>query len=172
MQKIYACEAKRPSMIKINWAHLQDLHVTIAYIRGVADTDTRLLGTHFLTLAKNASFMARVTQVKLYGSALVLCLDPYNKFHAMHKLIKVGLKDCFEGKYSLEDNKRFDPHMTIGRLLPGPHIGPQQKFQFTNMIQEQFANFGFMVQQAGLMRRKKENTLPHYELLHPYNLSR
>lgn len=172
VQKINACEAKRPSVIKIAWAALPDLHVTIAYIRNVEQKDKRIIGAYFNDLSKCQSFMARAVCVKIYGNAVVLCLAPHEKFFSMHNQVKQGLKKACEGKYHLDDKKGFEPHITLGRLNNVAGIRPLQKHQFTQLVQDQFSQFSFMIQQAALMQRDPHAKTTHYQVLHPYNLSR
>lgn len=156
-QKILNCETKRSPLAKIQWAHTQDLHVTLGFIESVEETDIRKVALELASIAQNAPFMANVEEIKIYGSAIVLRCQPYHRFLAMHKKMNQLLTEGSKGQYQFDVKKRYDAHLTIGRIRNAKALNPLHLEQLLGLIQEQFRNSTFLIQQCALMRRVQEN---------------
>ncbi|MGE3318475.1 MAG: 2'-5' RNA ligase family protein [Candidatus Berkiella sp.] len=156
-QKILNCETKRSPLAKIQWTHTQDLHLTLGFIQGVEEGDIRKIALDLMGVSQNAPFMANVEEIKIYGSAIVLRCQPYHRFLAMHKKMNQSLMEGSQGQYQFDVKKRYDAHLTIGRIRNANALNPLHMQQIIGLIQEQFKNVTFLIQQCALMRRVQEN---------------
>ncbi len=169
--KILACETKRSPLAKIQWTHTQDLHLTLGFITGVEESDLRKVALDLASISQNAPFMANVEEIKIYGSAIVLRCEPYHRFLAMHKKMNQKLNEGSNGQYQFESTKRYDSHMTIGRIRNLNALNPMHLQQLLGLIQEQFRSCSFLIQQCALMRRIAENTVPTYQSIQLYRFT-
>lgn len=156
-QKILNCETKRSPLAKIQWTHTQDLHLTLGFMQSVDEEDVRKVALDLTSVSQNAPFMANVEEIKIYGSAIVLRCQPYHRFLAMHKKMNQLLVEASNGKYQFDTQKRYDAHLTIGRIRNAKALNPLHMQQLLALIQEQFRNSTFLIQQCALMRRVQEN---------------
>ena len=156
-QKIHQCEAKRSSQIRINWTYLTDLHVTMGFLSGVETNDAQALAQGFTILKDTTKFLATVKDVRIYGNAIVLRLEPYQTFLGLFKKLKNQLQTVLDNKYHFKEHARFDAHLTIGRIQSPRVLNTTQQYQLTAMISEQFVNASFLIQQTALMQRIPEN---------------
>lgn len=171
-QKILACEAKRTALAKITWTHPQDLHVTLGYISQVQENDIRKIAIDFTAVSQHAPFLATISDIKIYGSAIVLRCEPYHRFLAIHKKMNQQLVDGSNGRYQFDTHKKYDAHLTVGRIRNAKALNPLHVQQLLALIQEQFRNTTFLIQQCALMRRIADNTGPCYQAIQLYRFSR
>lgn len=171
-QKISACEAKRSPLAKVQWTHTQDLHVTLGFIEGVNEIDLRGIALSLTSVGQTASFMSTVEDIKLFGNTIVLKLQPYPVFLSIHKKMNQILLTQTQNQYHFDDKKRYDPHITIGRIKNLPALNQLHKQQLISLCQEQFRSTSFLIQQAALLRRRAENSIPAYQTLQLYTLKR
>ena len=169
-QKILACETKRSPLAKVQWTHTQDLHLTLGFMPGVEESDLRKASLLLTSVSQNAPFMANVEEIKIYGSAIVLRCQPYHRFLDMHKKMNQKLIEGFEGKYQFDVKKRYDAHMTIGRIRNVNALNPLHMQQLLGLIQEQFRSCTFLIQQCALMRRI-EDAAPSYQIIQQYRFT-
>ncbi len=168
VQKMDRCEAKRSPLIKLQWTHAQDLHVTLGYIAGVEPKDFRLIALAMTSVTEASRFMTNFGSIKLYGSALVLCLEPYHSFFNLHKKMNQKLQEASVQKYQFETSKRYVPHITLGRIRNAQSVNELHKQQFISLAEEQFRDTPLLFQQAGLMQRVSEGHGPIYQTLQVY----
>jgi 2'-5' RNA ligase len=168
VQKMDRCEAKRSPLVKIHWTHAQDLHVTLGYIANVDPKDIRMIAVAMTSVAEAARFMTNFGAIKLYGSALVLCLEPYHSFFNIHKKMNQKLQESSQQKYHFETSKRYTPHITLGRIRNAQALNELHKQQFISLAEEQFRESPLLIQQAALMQRVGEGHGPIYQAVHLY----
>lgn len=171
-EKISACEAKRSPLVKIQWTHAQDLHITLGYIPGIAEKDISIVAMSMASISQISSFMAQVGEVKLYGNAIVLRMHPYPRFLNIHDKMQQKLLAISNHQYQFDMQHKYDPHLTVGRIKNMAAINAAHKMQLLNLIAEKLRSFSFLIQQAALMRRVPENTIPVYEKIKLYTLTR
>lgn len=169
--KILACETKRSPLAKVQWTHTQDLHLTLGFIAGVEESDLRKVALDLASVSQNAPFMANVEEIKIYGSAIVLRCEPYHRFLAIHKKMNQKLIEGSSGRYQFESKKRYDSHLTIGRIKNLNALNALHLQQLLGLIQEQFRSCSFLIQQCALMRRIAENTAPSYQSIQLYRFT-
>lgn len=169
-QKILACEARRSPLAKIAWTHAQDLHLTLGYISQVQESDVRRIAMDLNSVSQDAPFLATVDEIKIYGSAIVLRCEPYHRFLAIHKKMNHKLAAGSDNRYQFEANKKYDAHLTLGRIRNAKALNPLHVQQLLGLIQEQFRNCTFLIQQCALMRRIADNTAPYYQSIQLYRL--
>jgi 2'-5' RNA ligase len=169
-QKISACEAKRSPLVKVDWTHMQDLHVTLGYIQNVDDTDVRAVTLGMVAVSQTSPFMCNVEEIRVYGNAVVLRLEPYQQLLTIHKKMNQKLMEVSEGRYQFSVKGRFDPHLTVGRIRNLRALNPLHKHQFMSLIEEQFRSTSFLIQQAALLRRMPESATPAYQNIQLYTL--
>lgn len=173
-QKIYACEAKRSSQLRIHWTFITDLHATLGFLSGIEIPDIQTLSRSFQYLTQATKFMATVKDVRIYGNAIVLRLEPYQTFLGLHQKLKQALQGYQDGKYHLKEQTRYDPHLTIGRIHYPRMLNDKLKHQLVSMISEPFTNTSLLIQQAALMQRlpthvlKTSNSPQTYQVLQGY----
>lgn len=173
-QKISQCEAKRHSGIRIQWTHLQDLHITIGFLPGVFDKDIQALAMCFQCITSSSKFLASVKDVRIFGNAVVLRLEPYQSFLNLFKKLKQQLQNTLDGKYHFKEHNRFEAHLTIGRIKSPKTMSHAQRHQLTSMIDEQFQNVSIMIQQGALCHRlpeeyiKKASSAQVYQAIQGY----
>lgn len=170
-QKILACETKRSPLAKVQWTHTQDLHLTLGYIADVPENDVRKIALEMSGIAQNAPFMANVEDIKIYGNAIVLRCEPYHRFLAIHKKMNQKLQESTNNRYQFDSKKRYDAHLTIGRIRNVKVLNPLHMQQLLSLVQEQFRGCTFLIQQAALMRRVRENAIPAYQTIQLYRLT-
>lgn len=174
-QKILQCEAKRSSQLRIDWSHLTDLHITLGYLSGVEDTDLRAIAQSFLFLNQTTKFLATIKDVRIFGNAIVLRMEPYQTFLGLFKKMKQQLQNTLENKYQFKEHDRFDAHITIGRIQTPRTLTNTQKLQLCNIVGEQFVNTTIVIQQVALMQRipdhlaKNAKSAQQYQALQGYN---
>lgn len=169
-QKIYACEAKRSPLVRVQWTHTNDLHVTLGFIPSVEEVDFRKIALGMTAISQSPPLMANVEEVRVYGNAIVLRIEPYQQLLNIHKKMNVKLIEISNHQYHFQVKARFDPHLTIGRIRNVYALNPLHKQQFINLVEEQFRMNAFLIQQAALMRRMPENTTPAYQVIQLYSL--
>jgi 2'-5' RNA ligase len=169
--KILACETKRSPLAKVQWTHTQDLHLTLGFIAGVEESDLRKVALDLASVSQNAPFMANVEEIKIYGSAIVLRCEPYHRFLAIHKKMNQKMIEGSSGRYQFESKKRYDSHLTIGRIKNLNSLNALHLQQLLGLIQEQFRSCSFLIQQCALMRRIAENTAPSYQSIQLYRFT-
>lgn len=168
IQKMDRCEAKRSPLVKLQWTHAQDLHITLGYIPGVEQKDFRMIAMALHSVTESSRFMTNFGAIKLYGSAVVLCLEPYHSFFNLHKKMNQKLQEVSQQKYQFETQKRYTPHMTLGRIRNPQALNELHKQQFSSLVEEQFRETPLLIQQAALMRRVGEGNGPIYQTLQLY----
>ncbi|MFI4938195.1 MAG: 2'-5' RNA ligase family protein [Candidatus Berkiellales bacterium] len=171
-QKIHACEAKRSPLIRVQWTPTNDLHVTLGFIGSVEEKDIRTIAVGLSTASHNASFMANVGSIRLYGSAIVLRMEPYHVFYKIHQQMQQKLIENTQQKYQFDTRKRYDPHVTIGRIRNLRDVNAFHKQQLLSMIEDQFRACTVMIQQAALLRRLPQESGDNYQTLQLYTLTR
>lgn len=157
-QKIHQCEAKRSSQIRINWTYLTDLHITLGFLADVDIRDVQTLAQGFALVKETTKFLATIKDVRIYGNAIVLRLEPQQIFLGILKKLKTQLQTLLDNKYQFREHSRFDPHITIGHIQSPRTLSALQQHQLTSMITEPFVNMSILVQQAALMQRIQNNT--------------
>lgn len=167
-QKMDACEAKRSPLIRLQWTHTQDLHVTIGFIPLVDQSDLRMVALALAEISKTSLFMVNFGSIKLYGNALVLCLEPYHSFANLHKKMNQKLQEGTSERYQFDTSKRYMPHMTLGRIRNIQAINALHKQQLISLMEEQFQSTTMTIQQAALMRHVSETGGPVYQTLQLY----
>lgn len=170
-QKILVCEAKRSPLAKIAWTHPQDLHLTLGYIEQVQENDIRKIAMDLSNVSQNAPFLATVNEIKIYGSAIVLRCEPYHRFLAIHKKMNQQLIEGSNNRYQFESNKKYDAHLTLGRIRNAKALNALHVQQLLSLIQQQFNNATFLIQQCALMRRVADNSLPCYQNIQLYRFT-
>lgn len=171
-QKILACEAKRSPLVKVQWTHTQDLHITIGFIANVDEKDLRSVAVGLTSISRATPFMAHAAEIKAYGNAIVMRMEPYPHFHSLHKKMNMQLSEQTQERYHFDTKKRYDPHMTIGRIKNLNALNLLHKQQLLSLVEEQFKNVSFLVQQAALMHRMGEpRGQIAYQILQPYPLT-
>jgi 2'-5' RNA ligase len=171
-QKISACEAKRSPLVRIQWSQMNDLHVTVGFIQGVEEKDIRTIALGMSDVSKNAPFMANVEDVRIYGTAIVLRVEPHHRFLAIHKAMNQKLLDISNQQYHFLMDRRYDAHLTIGRIRNLKVVNPLHKQQLIQQIEAQFQNYSFLIQQAALLRHGPEHSVPIYQTVQQYLLSK
>lgn len=168
IQKMDQCEARRSPLIKLQWTHAQDLHVTLGYIAEVEQKDFRIIVTALHSVTESSRFMANFGAIKLYGGAVILSLEPYHSFFNLHKKMNQKLQEASQQKYQFETGKRYMPHITLARIRNVQALNELHKQQFISLVEEQFREMPLLIQQAALMRRIGEGNGPIYQTLHLY----
>ncbi len=169
-QTIHKCEAKRSPLVRIIWTYHLDLHVTIGFIPSVEESDIRPIALGMTLVSQTAPFMANGEEIKLYGNAIVVRVEPYQQFLSMHKKMQKKLMEGSNQRYQFQEKGRFDPHLTLGRIQNLHAVNTHHQHQLLALIQEQFKNCSFLVQQAALMRRVSERVTPIYQTIQLYPL--
>jgi 2'-5' RNA ligase len=169
-QKINLLEAKRSPLIKMNWVHPQDLHITIGYIENVEEASLRSIAQGFMEVAKTAPFLAKVEEIRLYGNAVVLRVEPNQLLGSLHKKMNQKLLEVSNERYSFLMHKRYDAHITLGRIRNIQSLNAAHKQQLIGLLEEQFRHNSFLIQQAGLLRRTSEKAVPAYQVIQQYLL--
>lgn len=167
-QKMDACEAKRSPLIRMQWTHVQDLHVTIGFIPLVEKADLRMVALSLVSVTQSSLFMANYGAIKLYGSALVLALEPYHSFAELHKKMNHKLQEGTSQRYQFDTSKRYTPHMTLARIRNINALNPLHKQHLISLAEEQFQSTSILFQQAALMKHMSENGGPLYQTLQLY----
>jgi 2'-5' RNA ligase len=167
-QKISACEAKRSPLVKVQWTHTQDLHITLGFIQHVEPADIRQIALGFMPITQNAPFMAHVEGIRLYGNAIVLQIGPIQLLQSIHRKMHQRLLEISNHKYDFLMDKRFDPHLTIGRIRNLKALNPLHKDQLMQLVEAQFRQTGFLIQQAALLKHTQETAVPSYQILQQY----
>jgi 2'-5' RNA ligase len=167
-QKILACEAKRSPLTRVHWTHTQDLHLTIGFIPAVDQTDLRTIALSFVTLAQNSPIMVTVEDIRLYGNAIVLRVEPIQTLHVIHKTMNQKLIEATNNKYQFQVKGRFDPHLTVGRVKNLSALNPQHKHQLMSLVEQQCKGYSFLIQQVALMHRLPEKAVPAYQSIQLY----
>lgn len=170
MQKISACEAKRSPLVKVQWTHTQDLHITLGFMADVAQSDFRSIALGFMPVSQNPPFMAHVEGVRLYGNAIVLQTGPIQQFQSIHRKMHQRLLEISNHRYDFAMDHRYDPHLTIGRIRNLQALNPQHREQFRSLVETQFKQYSFLIQQAALLRHSNEPSGPVYQILQQYLL--
>ncbi len=170
-QKLHRCEAKRSPLVRVNWTHLDDLHVTLGYIADVALNDIRTIALGFSSISQFAPIMANSEEIKMYGNAIVLRLEPLHQFLAIHKKMNQKLGEISENRYQFLVKRHFDPHLTLGRVRNWQVLNQIHKQQFLSLIKEQFQTLSFLTQQAALMHHVGETAVPAYQAIQKYILN-
>jgi 2'-5' RNA ligase len=171
-EKISTCEARRSPLVKVQWTHTQDLHVTLGYIPSVEIRDFRNIALSFMPITKTTPFMAHVEGIKLYGNAIVLQVGPAQQLQSLHRKMNQRLGESSNQQYQFATDKRFDPHMTLGRIRNIQALNGQHRDQFLALIETQFRQYGFLIQQAALLRHADTPTVPSYQTLQQYLFQR
>lgn len=156
--------------MRVQWTHTQDLHITLGFIGQVKEEDLRGIAIGMAGIAQFSRFMANGEDIKLYGNAIVLRVEPYQTFYKIHKKLNQKLMELSQNQYQFQVRNRFDAHLTIGRLRNLSVLNPLHKQQFLNLIQEQFRSVAFLIQQAALLCRSSETTTPAYQSIQLYSL--
>lgn len=167
-QKISACEAKRSPLVKVQWTHTEDLHITLGFIADVEPKDFRTIALGFMPVTQNAPIMAHVEGIRLYGNAIVLQVGPIQPLQSIHRKMHQRLLECSEHRYDFLMDKRFDPHLTIGRIRNLRDLNPLHKEQLLGLIEAQFRSMSFLIQQAALLKHTQETAVPSYQVLQQY----
>lgn len=167
-QKMDICEAKRSPLIRLQWTHMQDLHVTLGFLANVEDKDLRMVALAMGSVSEASLFMASFGAIKLYGTALVLALEPYHSFFNLHKKVNQKLQEATDHRYHFETNRRFSPHMTLARVRNISALNALHKQQLISLVEEQFGQITLLIQQAALMRNISEGPGPVYQALQLY----
>lgn len=170
-QKIYLCEAKRSPLIKIQWTHTQDFHITLGYISKVEEMDIRSVAIGLSSVSQTAPFMANMEEVRLYGNAITLLVEPNARFLSIHKKMNQKLIEFTNNQYHFESKNRFVAHITLGRIKNVEALNPLHKQQLLSSIQTQFSNTAFLIQQAALMGRVSNYAAPIYQNIQLYALN-
>lgn len=168
VQKMDRCEAKRSPLVKLQWTHAQDLHITLGYIAEVEQQDFRMIAMALNSVTESSRFMTNFGAIKLYGHALILSLEPYHSFFNLHKKMNQKLQDASQQKYQFETGKRYSPHLTLGRLRNAAMLNALHKQQLISLVEEQFRDTPLLIQQAALIRRVGEGNGPVYQTLQLY----
>jgi 2'-5' RNA ligase len=169
-EKILACETKRSPLVRVQWTHTNDLHITLGFIAGVDEAAFRTIANGLLPVTQSRPFMANVEEIRLYGNAIVLRVEPYQQLLNIHKKMNEKLEEVSNKLYQFESKKRFDPHLTVGRIKNLAALNPLHKHQLMTLVQEQFRGYSFLIQQAALLRRLPENATPAYQSIQLYTL--
>jgi len=172
-QKIHACEAKRSPLVRVQWTNINDLHITWGYIKNININDIRTVSVGMASISQFSPFMTNVEEVRLYGNAIVLRVEPYQHLLSIHKKMNHKLMEITNNLYQFHVKGRFDPHLTIGRLRNVQLLNPLHRQQFLQLVQEQFRGYSFLIQQATLLRRFREGDHEggsSYETIHLYSL--
>ena len=171
-QKILACEAKRSPLAKVNWSHTDELHITLGFIPSIEENEFRKIALALTEVSRNAPFMAHTSEVRAYGNALVLRMEPHPHFLSIHRKMNQALLTNTEQQYQFDTQKRFDPHITVGRIRNLDSLNLMHRQQLLSLVAEQFQNVSFLIQQAALLRRSpRSQSLPAYETLQLYPLN-
>lgn len=152
-QKILACEAKRSPLIKVQWTPVNDLHLTLGYIKSVKQQDIRTISSAMSGVSQTAPFMANTEELRIYGTAIVLRVEPYQRLLAIHKKMNQRLIEMTHHQYQFEAKHHFDPHLTIGRIRNWQVLNPLHRQQFLEILRVNLGQFSFLIQQAGLLYR-------------------
>lgn len=171
-QMISVCEAKRSPLVKVQWTHAQDLHVTLGFIEQVAPSDVRNVALSFMPITQNAPFMAHVEGIRLYGNAIVCQTGPVERFQSIHRKMLHALQEYTNQQYGFLKDKRYTPHLTIGRIRNLKALNPRHREELLSLIGDQFAQYGFLIQQAALLQHTPQPAIPRYEVLQQYLLRR
>lgn len=169
-QKILACEAKRSPLLKVQWMQTSDLHITIGSITQVEENEIRALALGIASVAQNIPFMANAREIRLYGNAIVLRVEPAHTFLNIHKKTNQKLLESSNNKYQFVSKERFDPHMILGRIKNPQVMNQMHKQQFLSLLNEQFKTYSFLIQQAALVRRLPEGSNSLYQTIQSYPL--
>lgn len=170
-QKLLGCEAKRSPLIRVNWTHIDDLHITLGYIANVDLNDIRNIALGFSPISQFAPIMANAEEIRIYGNAIVLRLEPQHRFLAIHKKMNQKLAEVSQNRYAFLVKKHFDPHLTIGRVKNWQVLNPIHKQQFMSLIKEQFQTLSFLIQQAALLHHVGEAAVPTYQAIQKYSFN-
>lgn len=169
-QKISACEAKRSPLARIQWTHTQDLHITLGYIPKVDQADVRSISLALSAIAQQSPIMANVAQVRGFGNAIALIIEPHQQLLSIHRKLNQKLIEATNNKYHFDTKNRFSPHISIGRVQNLAALNQTHKNQLLDLIQTQFSGYSFLIQQAALMRRLPEKATPHYQSIQLYTM--
>lgn len=156
MQRILNCETKRSSQLRIDWTNLADLHITLGFLPSVDPADFQAIAQSFAVLTQSTKFISQVKDVRIFGNAIVLRLEPLQNFLVLYRKLKHQLQEVLTGKYAFKEHGRFEAHLTVGRIKSPRVLTHMQKAQLITTVSEQFVNTTFLVQQASLMQRIPE----------------
>jgi len=170
--KIDICEAKRSPLVKVQWSQSNDFHVMVGVIPDVQNKDIRAISLSMTSVSQVPPFMATVEKVRLYGNAIVLCVEPYQQFLKIHQKMDSKLKEATLNRYQFHLKGRFDPYMIVGRIKNLRDLNLAHKQDFMNLVEEQLRSFAFLIQQAALLLRLPESSTPAYQTIQLFNLQR
>lgn len=171
-QKISVCEAKRSPLVKVQWTYTADLHITLGFIEQAASQDVRTISLGFMPLTQQPAFMAHIEGVRLYGNAIVCQTGPVQLFQGIHRQMEHALEKCTNQQYHFLKDKRYTPHLTLGRIQNLKAVNNQHREQLLQLIETEFRQYGFMIYQAALLKHTLDRSLPSYEILQQYLLRR
>jgi 2'-5' RNA ligase len=136
----------------------------------VNETDIRGIALGMSLISQTSPQMCTVEDVKLYGNAIVLRVEPYQSLLAMHKKMNHKLQEVTNNQYQFQVKGRFDPHLTIGRIRNLTSLNALHKHQIVNLVTENFRGTPFLIQQAALLRRIPKDSTPDYQSIQMYSL--
>ncbi len=121
-------------------------------------------------ITQHSPLMANVGEVRGFGNAIILKVEPYQTLLAIHKSMNQKLIEATQHKYHFEAKHRFSPHLTLGRVQNMEALNQVHKHQLLNLIQEQFGSYSFLIQQVALLRRLPEKSTSVYQNIQLYTL--
>lgn len=169
-QKISQCEAKRSAFVKVQWTSTPDLFVHLGHIIDVQEKDIRMIALALSAVTQTRPFMANGEEVKLYGNAIVLRVEPFDVLQRLHKKMNQKLMESTNNQYQFFLKGRFDPYLLIGRIKNMSALNPTHKAQFMQMLSQTLHGYSFLVQQAGLVQRLPDKSKQAYQVIQQYPL--
>lgn len=167
-QKISQCEAKRPPLVKVQWTPTTELFVHIGHIINVQEKDLRMIALALSSVMQMRPFMANGEEIKLYGSAIVMRVEPFDGLHRIHKLMNQKLQEASNHQYQFFLKGRFDPYLLIGRIKNLNSLNGIHKTQLMQLLSQSLHGYSFLIQQAGLVQRLPDKEKPGYQVIQQY----
>jgi hypothetical protein len=167
-QKISQCEARRPPLVKVQWTPTSELFVHIGHILNVQEKDLRMVALALSSVMQMRPFMANGEEIKLYGSAIVLRVEPFDALQRIHKTMNHKIQEASNNQYQFHLKGRFDAYLLLGRIKNLNLLSETHKTQLIQLLSQAFHGYSFLIQQAGLVQRLPDKTKSEYQVIQQY----
>lgn len=151
------------------WVHLQDYHITLAFLGSVQPEQlTSVEKSVYEAIKDQKSFMLDITGLGVFGAQTSprIFWSSVNEMKQLFQLQEIVHKTCLEEGFLL-DSRPYHPHITLARKWGG-----NEKFKLDDLVTHNPFNgskLSFKVNEVVLYQSNIENT-PKYEPIKVFSL--
>ena len=106
---------------QFHWISHEDMHVTLAFIKNVAEKDVSKFAHLVSKVEKSVGLQTNIVDIIRFRSALAVALTPASLFIKLKTRVEALYMESGLNTYALEKTVQFTPHITLARM-PGQAV--------------------------------------------------